>query len=123
MKKIILGIAIVVIVGGGVWYFTSQTPPSYTNELPQITKQEVEKSKVFSVAEVATHNSETSCYTIVRGNVYDVTLFIGKHPGGSDAVLKTCGKDGTELFVAKHGGKEKMETTLETMKVGALATQ
>lgn len=124
MNKIILGIVVIVILGGGAWYFTSQTPTTtYTNEPPQTTKQDVNRTSTFTVADVATHNSRTSCYTIIRGNIYDVTLFIDKHPGGSEAVLKTCGTDGTELFVAKHGGKEKMEQTLETMKVGTLATQ
>lgn len=123
MNKIILGIVVVAILGGGIWYFSSSKPLDYKNSATP-TQQEVaikKEMKIFSVTDVATHNSEASCYTIVRGNVYDVTAFIPKHPGGSDAVLAGCGVDNTETFVKKHGGKEEMETVLETMKVGTLA--
>jgi len=75
----------------------------------------------FSTADVATHNGRASCWTIVNGAVYDVTAFIDKHPGGAENVLKLCGKDGSVLFGAKHGGQAKPEAALESLKIGALA--
>lgn len=72
----------------------------------------------FTAAQVATHNSATSCYSIIRNAVYDLTAFIGKHPGGNEAILRICGTDGTAAFTGKHGGSPKQEAMLETMKIG-----
>lgn len=77
--------------------------------------------KTFTFADVAAHNSAASCYTTINGSVYDVTLWIGKHPGGSKAILSLCGKDGTAKFTAQHGGKPPQEQQLATFKIGTLA--
>jgi len=135
MNKTIFGIIIAVIIGGGALYYFSSAEPTYappantnasstTDVKGKIASSSVKTDlKSFTAAEVATHNSETSCYTIIRGNVYDVTAFIPKHPGGTKPILTGCGTDNTDTFVKKHGGQEKMEQTLETMKIGTLVTQ
>jgi cytochrome b involved in lipid metabolism len=38
-------------------------------------------SKVFSVADVASHSSKDDLYIIVDGDVYDLTKFQTEHPG------------------------------------------
>ena len=48
--------------------------------------------------EVRKHNSAESCWLVVRGNVYDVTLFIPKHPGSANAILRHAGTDATTDF-------------------------
>ena len=74
----------------------------------------------FTLAEVATHNSRTSCYTIVSGNVYDVSTWIGQHPGGQFPILGMCGKDATSSFTATHGGQARPESELASFKIGTL---
>ena len=37
--------------------------------------------KVFSLEEVAAHNSAKDCWIAVDGKVYDVTKFLDSHPG------------------------------------------
>lgn len=37
----------------------------------------------FTLADVGKHNSESNCWVIVHGKVYDVTPFLSKHPGTS----------------------------------------
>ena len=78
-------------------------------------------TKTFTMDDVAQHASKDSCYTVIRGFVYDLTKAIDTHPGGPDKILGICGKDGTDAFVAKHGGKERQENALETFKIGTLA--
>jgi cytochrome b involved in lipid metabolism len=39
-------------------------------------------SKVFSAAEVSQHNQPADCWLIISGKVYNVTSFLGEHPGG-----------------------------------------
>jgi len=82
-----------------------------------------ENEKTYTMEEVAKHNSKESCWSVIRGKVYDLTNFIYKHPGGADKILKICGKDGTDLFVKMHGGKKTPEEILKSFEIGVLKSQ
>lgn len=86
---------------------TSTTPTSQNNTL-------------LNLQEVALHNTETSCYTIIADKVYDLTSWIAQHPGGSKAILRLCGNDGTSAFTRQHGSSKKAATTLEEFLLGDL---
>ncbi|PSN61780.1 mitochondrial cytochrome-like protein b2 [Corynespora cassiicola Philippines] len=53
-------------------------------------------------AEVAKHNSKQSCWIVLDSKVYDVTSFLGKHPGGAATILKQAGSDATDEFKKYH---------------------
>jgi uncharacterized membrane protein YphA (DoxX/SURF4 family) len=74
----------------------------------------------ITMAQVAAHNSSASCYTVVNGNVYDVTAWISEHPGGSGAIKGMCGIDATDTFTGKHGGQARPESELAKFKIGAV---
>ncbi|KAL5562100.1 hypothetical protein UlMin_031847 [Ulmus minor] len=57
-----------------------------------------EGRKVFTLADVAQHNSRETCWLIIEGKVYDVTKFLEDHPGGDDVLLSVTGKDATDDF-------------------------
>ena len=78
------------------------------------------QEKLYTLEEVAQHNSKESCWTVIRDRVYDLTQWIDKHPGGSDKISALCGKDGTQAFENKHGGEEKPEKALEQFEIGKL---
>ncbi|KAE8858869.1 hypothetical protein PTNB73_08349 [Pyrenophora teres f. teres] len=59
-------------------------------------------AKVFDYAEVAQHNTAESCWVVLYGNVYDVTRFLPKHPGGSKVILQLAGTDATEEYDPIH---------------------
>ncbi|MFQ5493299.1 MAG: cytochrome b5 domain-containing protein [Candidatus Dojkabacteria bacterium] len=69
---------------------TSQTEPTATQE------------PGYTLEEVAKHNTKTDCWLAIEGKVYDVSGFVGIHPGG-EAILLGCGKEATELFNTKAG--------------------
>lgn len=48
--------------------------------------------------DVASHNSEKSCYVTMGPKVYDVTSFLPDHPGGGDLILEYGGKDVSEIM-------------------------
>ncbi len=74
----------------------------------------------YSLADIAAHNHKTDCWTAINGNVYDVTAWISKHPGGSDAIIYLCGKDGTAAFAGQHGEKRGPANALAGFKIGTL---
>jgi cytochrome b involved in lipid metabolism len=136
MNKILAIVVGLLVLGGVGYYFLNgkevdessivsneQTVATSTNTTTgtQATSTPASDVKTVSIAEVKLHVDATSCYTVIRGNVYDLTSWIDKHPGGRAAILFLCGKDGTNSFVTKHGGKEPMESKLASFKIGALA--
>ena len=74
----------------------------------------------ISAEEVAQHNKSDDCWTIVGGNVYDVTSFVNRHPAGSPAINEMCGKDANQDFLSEHAGQAEPEFWLETLRIGVL---
>jgi cytochrome b involved in lipid metabolism len=144
--SILVGLIVVVIILGGVFYYlnknksnqndennATQPVSSAVSEQAATSSQEtsvkveiatgtksISEEKYYTMEEVQKHNSRESCWTVVRGDVYDLTKWIDKHPGGADKILKLCGKDGTQAFEKKHGGQEKPEKALEQSEIGKL---
>lgn len=76
----------------------------------------------YTVAQVAQHNSSTSCWSAINGRVYDLTAWINKHPGGPEHILSICGSDGSSAFNAQHGSQSRPEKILQTFYIGDLAS-
>ncbi len=76
--------------------------------------------KSYTLAEVQAANTGSKCWSIVSGNVYDLTSWIGQHPGGQAAILSLCGKDGTSVFLGQHGGQARPVSELAGFKIGIL---
>lgn len=74
----------------------------------------------YTMAEVQKHNSATSCWSDINGSVYDLTDWVDNHPGGKAAILMICGKDGSPLFNAQHGGSNRVASVLAKFKIGTL---
>jgi cytochrome b involved in lipid metabolism len=74
--------------------------------------------KTYTMSEVAVHKDATSCWSVVNGSVYDLTTWIGKHPGGAVAISLLCGRDGSKDFNEQHGGSAPQESRLATFKIG-----
>jgi cytochrome b involved in lipid metabolism len=78
--------------------------------------------KTYTAAQVAKHSSASSCWTIVGKNVYDVTKYVAKHPGGAAVIKSMCGKDGSAMFRGQHAGESSPTRTLARYRIGTLAT-
>jgi len=77
----------------------------------------------YTMEEVAAHIDEGSCWTVINGSVYDVTSLINTHTGGKESIMETCGVDASQTFNEKHGGQEKVEKSLDTLKIGTVVEQ
>ncbi|KAG7544244.1 hypothetical protein FFLO_03357 [Filobasidium floriforme] len=58
--------------------------------------------KLISADEVEKHCTSEDCWVIVGGEVYDVTDFLDKHPGGAGVILNKAGQDATQIFTSLH---------------------
>ena len=75
----------------------------------------------YTLADVAKHNTRTDCWTIVNEFVYNITPYVNSHPGGSSAISKICGVNGTSIFNNIHGGSPTQANILAGYKIGVLA--
>lgn len=46
----------------------------------------------LDAAEVAKHNTPSSCWIVISGKVYDVTQYLEHHPGGAAILAKQGGR-------------------------------
>ena len=74
----------------------------------------------YTLEKVKANASAASCWTVIKGNVYDLTKWIGSHPGGESAIISLCGVDGSASFASQHEGKSKPESRLAGYLLGPL---
>jgi uncharacterized membrane protein len=75
----------------------------------------------YTAADLAKHSSKSSCWSAVGGNVYDLTTWIAKHPGGQSVIAGMCGRDATSAFNGQHAGASKPANFLAQYKIGKFA--
>jgi|GEM_PF-961308 len=59
----------------------------------------------YTQIEVSRHNSPSNCWLSVEKKVYDVSGYLGGHPGGRSAITSNCGKEVTGLFASIHSNR------------------
>jgi cytochrome b involved in lipid metabolism len=142
--------ALVVFAGYGAWTLTKSdggSPESASTSINRTTNDSQpnnqsqsgnpdspvsnDNAEPVTRAEVAQHDSREDCWTIIDGNVYDLTSYIPRHPGGDD-ILEACGTDGSSLFNQRQSsGGERVgsgtphssgaKSQLQSLLVGPLA--
>ena len=140
MSKILIGITLIVllgVVGFAALSNSGTTPPASPASVSDSTNTTNTSTSTnttgttgtapattpsgYTMAIVATHSNATSCWTVVNGNVYDLTKWIDQHPGGSEAILSICGKDGSAAFNDQHGGQRRPANELAGFELGPLS--
>lgn len=125
-------------------YTDSQSKDTQDNEIPALSSQELNSDElnssspiqdnasdtvvdnkteqIYTLSQVAENNTKNSCWTIIEGNVYNITSYIPNHPGGESNILQVCGKDGSALFAKptehKEGGANNL---LNGFKIGTMS--
>ncbi|HCC84406.1 MAG TPA: hypothetical protein DEP87_01880 [Candidatus Pacebacteria bacterium] len=80
-------------------------------------------TSIISLTDLAKHSQPEDCWVALKGNVYNLSTFISKHPGGAKAIETNCGKDGTEVFETRYGKGPHQAAALlviAALKVGTL---
>lgn len=102
---------------------TPKATPKATTKAKATPNATAKNSTVatYSAADLKKHASAASCWSAINGNVYDLTKWISKHPGGQTVIEALCGIDGSSMFTSQHGGQSRPVSTLATYKIGKFA--
>ena len=88
---------------------------------PEPAQKPVSTNLPLTLDEVKKHNSAGDCWSIIDGNVYDLTNWVESHPGGKERITAICGKDGTSSFLGKHSNSNSAKSQLNRFELGKLA--
>ena len=123
----ITSFALTIIVGhsGAEATWKDRIAQSQSGDLQDLTpstspKPNTNGSITLSISEIKTHNSKSDCWSIVNGNVYNLTSYVQKHPGGAAVIANICGKDGTNAFSNQHNTQSKPNNVLSGFLLGPL---
>jgi hypothetical protein len=100
----------------------SATPKPVASATPTPTPKPTAEQSGYTMEKVRANNSGASCWSVIDGNVYDLTKWIASHPGGRGNILSLCGKNGTAEFAAKHRGDSNPQARLRGFLLGPLAS-
>ncbi|CAJ1357502.1 unnamed protein product [Effrenium voratum] len=70
-----------------------------------VTSTEKWLTEGITMEEVKKHDSDKSCWFVVKGQVYDGTPYLEEHPGGASSMLLAAGIDASEDFEAVHSSR------------------
>jgi len=90
-----------VFIGG---YIEKNNLESRTNSSQSQSRVNQSATKTFALSDVASHNTYNDCWLIISGKVYDVTDFLGQHPGGASEIIPHCGTESTQAFATQDRG-------------------
>lgn len=124
---IIIVVGLGLIIAGGGYLFVLRSTPLEQNS----ASSNREDISTYSADQVATHDSRGDCWTIINGNVYEITSYIIRHPGGTE-IERACGIDATELFNQRRTSdgetvgsgtphSSAAQEQLEKLKIGKLS--
>ena len=76
-----------------------------TTTIPTTSTTTTTEKTGITEEELFTHNMEDDCWISYQGNVYDITEWLPRHPGGSSAISRHCGtsEDFERAFTTQHG--------------------
>ena len=110
---ILLAVLFIIALAGGYYWYESEAPTF--GDQPEVSQDG------YTMRDVSTHDTAQSCWSVIDGVVYDLTAWISDHPGGEAAILKLCGKDGTDAFQEEHSRNDRAKNALDVLKLGPLS--
>ena len=75
----------------------------------------------YTLDNIAQNNDASKCWVSLYGVVYDLTRFVGRHPGGP-VIIGQCGKDATTRFDRQHGVSLLREEGFSSSIIGRLGS-
>jgi len=102
-REIILWSIIIALVGAFVLYISLNNKQTVVNiKTTNTANQSPTKTNnnvlSYTLSEVATHNTQKSCWTVIDGKIYDITSYISSHQAGISKIMRGCGVDATNMY-------------------------
>lgn len=128
LSKLVIFLLGIFVVGLFYWYYEIEGN-NYTFDFPQISFSLFSKNETVAnlptplpegttvdTIELLRHSSKNDCWIAIRGNVYDVTLYLKDHP--DDFIVQGCGIDATRQFEKRitQSGALGADTAVEVLK-------
>jgi cytochrome b involved in lipid metabolism len=98
----------------------SSTPTPTATPTTKPTPSPTPTKDGYTMDQVKANNSSASCWSVIDGNVYDLTRWINSHPGGAGSIKGLCGIDGTQEFNRQHYGQRDPLQRLKLYLLGPL---
>lgn len=99
---------------------SSQAATATAKATPQASST-AKVAGAYTLADLKKHATAASCWSSINGNVYDLTKWINRHPGGPNVIKGLCGRDGSAAFNNQHGGQGRPASELASFKIGKFA--
>lgn len=96
------------------------TPTPTATATPTPTSTSKAATAGYTLEQVRANNTASSCWSVIDGSVYDLTKWIGSHPGGAANIRGLCGIDGTSAFKSRHGNSSGPTSQLANYLLGPL---
>lgn len=75
-----------------------------------------------SFGDVAVCCPETSAWVYIGNQVYDITPWLDRHPGGKEILLLSAGRDISDLFVTYHPFTDKAAEVIGKYHIGEVSS-
>jgi hypothetical protein len=124
-NKLLIGVVAALILAGGAGYIVyagrpvMKVTPAVAGT-PTGTTPAADTSKTYTMADVQAHNTQSNCWSAIGGDVYDLTSWVSRHPGGAQSIIGLCGTDGTSAYTNQHGSSRRPKSVLALLKIGSL---
>ncbi|MCC7357130.1 cytochrome b5 domain-containing protein [Candidatus Uhrbacteria bacterium] len=127
-KKSVISIilASALIIGGGYIIYAERPVMKLSqsqveqNTTSQTSSNQEKDELAYTMTDISSHNVPENCWSVVKGNVYDLTSRVTRHPGGEKPIKGLCGIDATSAFERKHGLSKNPNAALALLKIGVL---
>lgn len=119
--SIAVTVILVVIIIGRYPKISIPLPGSTTSPTPTNTSGVV----ALDLASVEKHNTPGDCWIIVNNEVYAVSTYLSRHPGGAGIIIPYCGRDATQVYITRAGTgghSSRANSELATLRLGTLGS-
>ena len=100
--------------------YEAPKPVVSSTPTPTPTPKATAEPAGYTMGKVKANNTASSCWSVINGNVYDLTNWINQHPGGSGAIRGLCGTDGSAEYLAQHKGQSNAGSRLASYLLGPI---
>jgi len=108
-----------ILTAGLVFYQNNKLTPTNNPVSTSGTNNPMQQQITLDITEIAKHNSTNDCWLLINNKAYNVTSYLGAHPGGVATIAPYCGKDATQAF-QDQGHSSYANSLLASYYIGPL---